>query len=231
MPPGYTVKPGDTLSDIAGRYYHNAALYPSLWWINKGEIKDPNVIRVGQVLRLSHWHPQTAWLAAAAKKADPPVVRRAGRHVAVSGGRGDGDGLPPGGAYCKPHCWGDGDGDGFELDHPPGQAAVYRAPAHRSGHRSYRAVHAYRAAGSSGGTYHGSDSMQRCIIRAESGGKSQIMNSSGHYGLYQFSSSTWAAHGGSSASFGHASVAEQNRVFRSTVAANGYRDWTPYDGC
>jgi hypothetical protein len=95
-----------------------------------------------------------------------------------------------------------------------------------SGHRAYRS---YRS--SISGTYHGSGSMQQCIISRESGGSSQVMNSSGHYGLYQFSASTWAASGGSPADFGHASVAEQNRAYHNAVAARGYSDWAPYDGC
>jgi len=57
------------------------------------------------------------------------------------------------------------------------------------------------------------------------------MNSSGHYGLYQFSASTWAAYGGSAASFGHASVAEQNQVFNNAIAQGGQSNWSPYDGC
>jgi Transglycosylase-like domain len=81
------------------------------------------------------------------------------------------------------------------------------------------------------GSYHGSGGMQECIISRESGGNSQVMNSTGHYGLYQFSEQTWVAHGGSPGSFGHASVAEQNQVYYSTVAQDGYSDWAPYDGC
>jgi soluble lytic murein transglycosylase-like protein len=74
-------------------------------------------------------------------------------------------------------------------------------------------------------------SFQECVIARESGGNSQVMNSSGHYGLYQFSSSTWAEYGGNPADFGHASVAEQNRVFDSAIAAGGQYNWSPYDGC
>ena len=80
-------------------------------------------------------------------------------------------------------------------------------------------------------TYTGDSSFQRCVIARESGGNSQVMNSSGHYGLYQFSASTWAAYGGSPADFGHASVAEQNRVFDNAIAAGGQSNWAPYDGC
>jgi hypothetical protein len=72
---------------------------------------------------------------------------------------------------------------------------------------------------------------QACVIQAESGGDSQVMNSSGHYGLYQFSASTWAAYGGNPADFGDASVAEQNQVFDNAMAAGGESNWAPYDGC
>jgi LysM repeat protein len=76
-----------------------------------------------------------------------------------------------------------------------------------------------------------SGSFQACVIAAESGGNSQVVNSSGHYGLYQFSASTWAAYGGNSADFGDASVAEQNQVFDNAIAAGGESNWAPYDGC
>jgi LysM repeat protein len=81
-------------------------------------------------------------------------------------------------------------------------------------------------------TYTGSGgSFQECVIAAESGGNPQVMNSSGHYGLYQFSASTWAAYGGNPADFGDASVAEQNQVFDNAIAAGGASNWAPYDGC
>lgn len=72
---------------------------------------------------------------------------------------------------------------------------------------------------------------QACVIRAESGGNSQITNASGHWGLYQFSYSTWVGHGGAPGDFGRAGIEEQNRVFWNTVAADGTADWSPYDGC
>jgi LysM repeat protein len=77
----------------------------------------------------------------------------------------------------------------------------------------------------------GDSSFQQCVISRESGGNPQVMNSSGHYGLYQFSASTWAAYGGNPADFGHASVAEQNQVFNNAIAAGGQSNWAPYDGC
>jgi len=84
----------------------------------------------------------------------------------------------------------------------------------------------------SASSYSGSSgSFQACVIAAESGGNSQVMNASGHYGLYQFSASTWAAYGGNPADFGNASVAEQNQVFNNAIAAGGQSNWAPYDGC
>jgi len=77
----------------------------------------------------------------------------------------------------------------------------------------------------------GDSSFQACVIARESGGNSQVMNASGHYGLYQFSASTWAAYGGNPADFGHASVAEQNQVFDNAIAAGGQSNWSLYDGC
>jgi N-acetylmuramoyl-L-alanine amidase len=81
----------------------------------------------------------------------------------------------------------------------------------------------------SGGTPGGS--FGQCVVARESGGNAQVMNSSGHYGLYQFSESTWVAYGGSAADFGDASVAEQNQVFASALAQGGQSNWSAYDGC
>jgi LysM repeat protein len=77
----------------------------------------------------------------------------------------------------------------------------------------------------------GDSSFQACVISHESGGNSQVTNSSGHYGLYQFSASTWAAYGGNPADFGNASAAEQNQVFDNAIAQGGQSNWSAYDGC
>ena len=116
----------------------------------------------------------------------------------------------------------------------PGQLGPAPAPAPvtsmvTSTATSYAPVQATAAV--SGGTYSGGGGFQSCVIARESGGNSQVMNSSGHYGLYQFSASTWSAYGGSAASFGHASVAEQNQVFNNAIAQGGQSNWAPYDGC
>jgi Transglycosylase-like domain len=106
------------------------------------------------------------------------------------------------------------------------------APATASG--PVQATAAVSGGTYSGGTYSGGaagGSFGACVIARESGGNAQVMNSSGHYGLYQFSASTWQAYGGSAASFGHASVAEQNQVFSNAIARGGQSNWSPYDGC
>lgn len=81
------------------------------------------------------------------------------------------------------------------------------------------------------GGYSVGSSFQACVIQRESGGNSQIWNGSGHYGLYQFSASTWAAVGGDPNLFGHADAAYQTKVFWMAVALDGVSDWRPYDGC
>jgi LysM repeat protein len=70
-----------------------------------------------------------------------------------------------------------------------------------------------------------------CVVARESGGNPQVMNASGHYGLYQFSFDTWVAYGGSAALFGHASVAYQEQIFMNALARGGQNNWAPYDGC
>lgn len=70
-----------------------------------------------------------------------------------------------------------------------------------------------------------------CVVARESGGNAEIMNASGHWGLYQFSEATWVAYGGSAADFGSAGAAEQNQVFANALAQGGQSNWSPYDGC
>ena len=74
-------------------------------------------------------------------------------------------------------------------------------------------------------------SFQACVIARESGGNPQVMNASGHFGLYQFSLATWVEYGGSPSLFGHATVAYQNQVFANAMARGGKFNWAPYDGC
>ena len=56
----YTVHAGNTLSQIAGKYYHNAGDWPWLYHVNDAAIKDPNLIYAGQVLRIPADPPSSA---------------------------------------------------------------------------------------------------------------------------------------------------------------------------
>jgi hypothetical protein len=73
-PAHYTVKPGDTLSSIARHEYGSTATWPALWWVNRQKVHNPEVIRVGQRLTLSSWHPRKAWLSRAALAAVPAAA-------------------------------------------------------------------------------------------------------------------------------------------------------------
>jgi hypothetical protein len=48
----YAVAPGDTLSKIAKHYYGDANKYMKIFEANKDQLKDPNMIQVGQKLRI-----------------------------------------------------------------------------------------------------------------------------------------------------------------------------------
>jgi hypothetical protein len=246
-PASYTVRPGDSLSAIAGHLFGNPAKWPYLYDANLRVVGDnPDRIVPGMVLaaRLGS-HAAYGTAARTARGAPSYTVRRGDSLASISARKfGSMDRWPY--LYAANRHAVGGNPSALEVGtvlslHLASRPAYGTVTAVSSG--GYQARHArvhYRGSParrhhyrsySSSGTYHGSGSMEHCIIAAESGGDSQVMNSSGHYGLYQFSASTWQAHGGSAATFGHASVGEQRRVFQNTVAVNGYRDWTPYDGC
>jgi hypothetical protein len=210
-PVTHRVAPGETLSSIAPLMGES---WPQLYVNNRSVVGgDPNLIYVGEML---HAGPVT------------PAVTAYTSHLAMAGAPSTAPAVPPvqHAAPVQHYQCGDGDGDGFDL--PCSQLhSQAPAPAPAPAAPVQQAAVTY----SSSGTFHGSGSMQQCIIAAESGGNSQVVNASGHYGLYQFSYSTWVGSGGNGADFGHASVAEQNQVFANAVAARGYSDWTPYDGC
>ena len=48
----YQIKSGDTLSAIAKRYYGKASLYPRIFEANREVIKNPDLIFVGQIIRI-----------------------------------------------------------------------------------------------------------------------------------------------------------------------------------
>jgi hypothetical protein len=117
---------------------------------------------------------------------------------------------------------------------PPPPAPVATVAAVSTAGRGYAApARSYASTGSGSGNVNPASysGYQSCVVARESGGQSQVMNSSGHYGLYQFDYGTWVSGGGAGGDFGKASVAEQNRVFASVYAARGTQPWSPSDHC
>jgi LysM repeat protein len=110
--PGYTVRPGDTLSAIAARAYGSEADWPAVWWANKRQVPDPDLIIAGQRLALPASGRVPAWLARAALAATAAPAAPA---PAVSA-----DPAPAVPADPAPAA-------------PPAQAAASPAPASASG--------------------------------------------------------------------------------------------------
>jgi len=48
----HEVKKGDTLSKIAEKYYGDASLYMQIFEANRNILTDPNLIKIGQKLRI-----------------------------------------------------------------------------------------------------------------------------------------------------------------------------------
>ena len=67
----YTVHQGDTLSAIAARSYGTSADWPAVWWANRHQVKNPNMVFVGQRLVLPASGHVTAAMASAAQAAIP----------------------------------------------------------------------------------------------------------------------------------------------------------------
>lgn len=67
----YTVQQGDSLSAIAAHTYGKAADWPAVWWVNRHQVANPNLITAGQRLRLPASGQVPAWMARAAQAAIP----------------------------------------------------------------------------------------------------------------------------------------------------------------
>jgi LysM repeat protein len=65
-PAGYTVRAGDSLSAIAAYAYGSAADWPAVWWANRHQVANPNVLVAGQRLQLPASGQVPAWMARAA---------------------------------------------------------------------------------------------------------------------------------------------------------------------
>jgi LysM repeat protein len=198
LPAWYKVQPGDSLSAIAERFYHNSSAWPVLYWRNHGQIRWADDITAGQVLRIPAEPATIPSPPAQLQPAPPPMVRTVADYT-------------PRHASSAP----------VQAQSAPAQAAP--APAAPT-------VSTTATSGSLGVIPGGA--FGQCVVERESGGNPQVMNSSGHYGLFQFSFSTWVGYGGNPNDFGHASVAEQEQVFANALASpGGENNWAPYDGC
>ena len=71
VPASYTVQQGDSLSAIAAHTYGKAADWPAVWWVNRRQVANPNLITAGQRLRLPASGQVPAWMARAAQAAIP----------------------------------------------------------------------------------------------------------------------------------------------------------------
>jgi hypothetical protein len=71
VPASYTVQQGDSLSAIAAHTYGKAADWPAVWWVNRHQMANPNLITAGQRLRLPASGQVPAWMARAAQAAIP----------------------------------------------------------------------------------------------------------------------------------------------------------------
>lgn len=67
----YTVHQGDTLSAIAAHKYGSSADWPAVWWANRHQVSNPNLLVTGQRLRLPASGHVTAAMARAAQAAIP----------------------------------------------------------------------------------------------------------------------------------------------------------------
>ena len=65
-PGSHTIRPGDTLSQIAARAYGSGADWPAIWWANRHQIPNPDLITAGQRLALPSSLRVPPWLAHAA---------------------------------------------------------------------------------------------------------------------------------------------------------------------
>jgi hypothetical protein len=74
-PTRYTVRPDDSLSAIAGRFYHNPDAWPVLYWANRGQVRWADIITTGQVLRIPVEPARIPGAPALLAPPAPPVVQ------------------------------------------------------------------------------------------------------------------------------------------------------------
>ena len=216
----YVVQPGDTLSSIA-------ASHGTTWsaLASANHVANPNLIFPGQVLVVG-------------SSSSASLTSYQTTYSATDADH-DGDYDAPGSAEAPAvHTYSAPVQHTYSAPVQPTYSApvqpTYSAPVqHTSSAPSVKTVTAAPVSHTSASSSSAAptSSFQACVIKKESSGNANAMNSSGHYGLYQFDMSTWQSGGGSASTFGHASVAQQNAVFNSVFAARGTQPWASYDGC
>lgn len=70
----YTVRPGDTLSAIAQHELGSAKMWPKLWWVNRRQVSNPDVISAGEHLVIPSWDRTWPYQRKAALAAIPHVT-------------------------------------------------------------------------------------------------------------------------------------------------------------
>jgi LysM repeat protein len=126
-PASYTVRPGDSLSAIAAHAYGRAADWPAVWWANRHQVANPDMIAAGQWLRLPASGEVPSWMARAAlaatsapapataapvstPQADPAAPVQAAASVPASSGGANWSAI----AACESGGnWGASTGNGF----------------------------------------------------------------------------------------------------------------------
>jgi hypothetical protein len=227
-PPVVTVHAGDTLTQLAAENCPSAAYYPGL--ARASGIRNPDMIEPGERVTVvcSTTGPHSPVAATLTSSTGRRGHRYAGRHARARASTSRYGGHHDQWDGHHDQC-GDGDGDGMDMP----CSVLHHGNSTGSSAGGYQGRHRVTAAAASGGgsSVTPGSSFEACVISRESGGNAQVMNASQHWGLYQFSESTWEAYGGSAADFGRASASVQRRVFLNAIAQGGQSNWSPYDGC
>jgi hypothetical protein len=215
----WTVRPGQTLSGIAGSWCGAPADWTGLYAANKAVIgANPDLIQPGQTYSRGCYQGRA-----------PPDPAPSSSPASSSS-----DGRIWGVTYGDPNYCGDGDGDGWDVSCASrgGSAAATATAQPRESAAATARPADPPGSGSGGSTYRAaSGSYEACVIRTESGGNPHAVNSSsGAGGLYQFLPSTWHSLG-YSGSPQDAPVSVQREAFRQLHAQAGTSPWSPSDGC
>jgi LysM repeat protein len=183
----YTVRAGDTLSQIAGKYYHKAGDWPWVYHVNASAIKDPNLIYSGQVLRIPADPPSSAVIDSyiprhakpAATTSAPTVTSSAPSSAASSDDSGSGSQA----TVTQSASQGSGGGSGGSSSSGGGSGSVGGGTLSCSGLEQL-----WESAGGNP-----SDAFMAAeIAMAESGGNQYALSPTDDYGYWQINASNGA---------------------------------------